>query len=426
MNRPKIAILGGGFAGVCAARTIGREFDVTLVDRDAAFEWTPNIHEILSGIKATRELTLAYKLLLDAAGHRFLQDEVTKLNPGKLEVHYGSGLVEQYDAIILALGHQPEHYKIRGAEKFTSPFKTIQDVHLLKQKIDETLVNKESQGQLATVTVIGGGFTGIEVVGELHRAYGQNKNMKIQMVEKQDSLLGSRFSSISESVLRLCEQNDIQTYLNANISFFAQNSIHFDDGLKKRLESDITIWTAGTSCSQFTGQKNLGGNPMGLFANEYLQARDNNEEQFDKIFVAGDMASTPTPQANQAYHAMNMGQAAADNCMRSIKNRSLKRYHSQPEIALLSFGALNTYALSTFGGAASPLLAAAKESVFQLQMANLSLGLPVQEQIHEVYQRYLSSVKKLALPQAKNFRPLNLLAKSRLFANASTQQDSMK
>ena len=351
---------------------------------------------------------------MSATGHRYQKEEVTKLNVKKREVHYSSGLVECYDAIILALGHQAEHFGIRGARNNTYPFKTIQDALQIKQLIEASLKENTTLNKSTSVTVVGGGFTGLEVVGELLRAYGEDQRLCIQLIEKEDYLLSNRERAVSHSILALCEKHGVETYLSTEISSFTKGKINFSDKHKKALSSDITIWTAGMSCSSFSGIDNLTGSSSGLFANPYLQAHDSNDELIEGVFVAGDLASTDRPHAKQAYHALNMGSIAAENCMCMLQERPLKRYVAQPELALLSFGDINTYAISPFGAGSSPVLAAAKESVFQLQMANLSRGLPIQDQLGEIYRRYLRGLNQLALPQLRRFNPLNILAQSKL------------
>ncbi|MBT5558287.1 MAG: FAD-dependent oxidoreductase, partial [Proteobacteria bacterium] len=58
-SRPSVLILGGGFAGIsCAGQLSNHSFDVCLVDQKPHFEFLPNIHEILSGVKRPRDVRL--------------------------------------------------------------------------------------------------------------------------------------------------------------------------------------------------------------------------------------------------------------------------------------------------------------------------------------------------------------------------------
>ena len=89
-------------------------------------------------------------------------------------------------------------------------------------------------------------------------------------------------------------------------------------------------------------------------------------------FVAGDAAALPAPLRKQAYYAMDMGELAGDNIRRLLDGRTLKRFSPAPRPMLISFGDITTWLVAGDTVVASPLLAAAKEGVYQATMARLS------------------------------------------------------
>ena len=68
-SRPRVVIIGGNFAGLVAASHLSRDHDVTVVDARADFEWTPNIHEILSGVKSRGSVVLPRAECVSRYGH---------------------------------------------------------------------------------------------------------------------------------------------------------------------------------------------------------------------------------------------------------------------------------------------------------------------------------------------------------------------
>ncbi len=80
-TRPRVVIVGANFAGLTAAMHLDSDrYDVTVVDRSPWFEWLPNVHELLSGVKKPADLRLPRRRLLARAGHRFIEAEVTRVD----------------------------------------------------------------------------------------------------------------------------------------------------------------------------------------------------------------------------------------------------------------------------------------------------------------------------------------------------------
>ena len=82
-KRRRIVIVGGNFAGLTAAIKLPRRHAVTVIDPSKHFEWMPNIHEILSSVKTPQGLRLDRAAIVEQAGHRFLRDRVTVLEPAQ-------------------------------------------------------------------------------------------------------------------------------------------------------------------------------------------------------------------------------------------------------------------------------------------------------------------------------------------------------
>ncbi|HSJ98735.1 MAG TPA: NAD(P)-binding protein [Myxococcota bacterium] len=77
---PRILVLGGGFAGLAAALALAPARRVTLIDRRPHFEFLPNIHELVSGVKTPALLRLPLRAILARRGHRFLRGEIRRID----------------------------------------------------------------------------------------------------------------------------------------------------------------------------------------------------------------------------------------------------------------------------------------------------------------------------------------------------------
>jgi NADH dehydrogenase FAD-containing subunit len=89
------------------------------------------------------------------------------------------------------------------------------------------------------------------------------------------------------------------------------------------------------------------------------------------VFVIGDATGLPHPLGKQAYYALQMGVCAADNVERALAGRRLRDFKPAAKGMLVAFGALDTFLIAGRSVIASPALAAAKEAVFQVTMAQL-------------------------------------------------------
>jgi NADH dehydrogenase len=141
--------------------------------------------------------------------------------------------------------------------------------------------------------------------------------------------------------------------------------VHLRSGASIR--SDLTLWTVGATAPALIRESRLADKP-GHWApvNRALRSR-----RFDNVFVAGDAATLQRPIAKQAYYAMQMGEFAAGNAMRAVAGRRLHEFVPVPKPMLVAFGDLDTFMVSGRSLIASPTLAAAKELVFQVTMAQI-------------------------------------------------------
>ena len=116
-SRPRVVIVGANFAGLAAAQHLGREYAVTVIDRSPWFEWLPNVHELLSGVKRPADLRLPRARLVARAGHRFVRAEVKRIDGNRSRVITTAGRQFNFDACIVAVGGIDETYGVRGVDR---------------------------------------------------------------------------------------------------------------------------------------------------------------------------------------------------------------------------------------------------------------------------------------------------------------------
>lgn len=359
--RPRIAILGANFAGISAAQHLGGAFDVTVVDRSPWFEWLPNIHELLSGVKRPADLRLPRTRLVARAGHRFLRAEVAAIDAAAGRLFTTRGRRLDFDACIVAVGGTGETFGVPGADRHALPFKSVGECHAIGRRL-AALARRRAPSH---VVVAGGGLEGVEALGEILRRYRGTGRLRVSVVEAGPRLLPGAPASIDASVRRHCAGLDVRFHAGTRVTAVTPARVRLDSGAV--LRSDLTIWTGGVTAPPLLLESGLADRPRRWApVTQALQSR-----RFDNVFVAGDAAGLPRPLAKQAYYALQMGECAAGNVARALAGRPLREFVPQPKPMLVAFGDLDTYLVAGRRVLASPSLAAGKEAVMQLTMAQL-------------------------------------------------------
>jgi len=353
--------VGANFAGIAAAQHLDGRYDVTVIDRWPWFEWLPNIHELLSGVKRPAELRLPRARLVNRAGHRFVRAEVVRIDAPASVVVTSTGRRFPFDACIVAVGGVDETSGVPGADRYALSFKGVDDCAEIGRRLAQLARRKGP----ASIVIVGGGFEGIEALGEILRRYGHRKGLTVSLVEAGPRLMPNSPASIDRAVRRHCARHDVRFLTGTRVTKLTPVRVHLDAG--KPLRSDLTIWTGGVKAPPLLHASGLADRP-GQWAPVTQALRS---KRHRNVFIIGDSAGLPQPLGKQAYYALQMGVCAAENVERALAGRRLRDFRPAAKGMLVAFGALDTFLVAGRAVIASPALAAAKEAVFQVTMAQL-------------------------------------------------------
>jgi NADH dehydrogenase FAD-containing subunit len=359
--RPRIAIVGANFAGLSAAQRLDRRFDVTVIDRSPWFEWRPNIHELVSGLKRPADLRLPRSRLVARAGHRFLRAEVCSIDarPGRLTTSDGREV--EFDACIVAVGGASYTFGVAGADRHALPLKSVDDGVAIRRRLAALMRERGRK----SVVIVGGGLEGVEALGEIVRRYRNRESLAITVIEAGPRLMPGSAPALDAAVRAHCVAHHVRVLTGAAVKSVTRSRVHLRSG--QSLRSDLTIWSAGATAPALLAKSRLADTAhQWAPVTKALRSR-----RFDNVFVAGDAAALPRPLAKQAYYAIQTGQFAADNVVRALAGRRLREFTPSPKPMLVAFGDLDTYLVSGRSVIASPTLAVAKELVFQVTMAQI-------------------------------------------------------
>ena len=183
-QKTKILILGGGFGGVYTAleleKRLGKESDVdiTLVNRDNFFLFTPMLHEVAaSDLDITTIVNPIRKLLKRT---NFFDGEINAIDLNDKQVTVSHGIDAShahelsYDHLVIALGSVTNFYNIPGLEERALTMKSLADAVYLRNQLIEHLEEADFEcstippEQLLTFVVAGGGFAGVETIAAIN------------------------------------------------------------------------------------------------------------------------------------------------------------------------------------------------------------------------------------------------------------------
>lgn len=401
----RVAIIGGNFAGLTAAMQFSeKRYQITLFDVGADFEWTPNIHEIISGVKAPEGLRLSRKKLMKKAGHQFIQERVLRLDPRHKSLHTETGREVLFDTAIVAVGGADLHHRIPGAEKFAIPFSTADHCAQISTRLAE-LSNREK----FSVAIVGANVTGIEALGEVLRKYRDHPGLAVHVIEAGSRILPTAPRAVGEDIRMHADAYNVRFHTDRRVERIAEKSVRLSNSA--RLPADLVLWCAGSGTPQLLRDAGL-ADDTGAWAPARITLQSTG---FDHMFLAGDCTDVPGPARKQSYHAIEMGQLAAANLKRWVRGRRLKSFKPSKKPILVAFGDIETYLVAGERAIASPSLAAAKEGIFQGGMALFAPPLD-KSGARQVYDRFEGSVRKMILPQIASLERAKQLGKYRIIS----------
>ncbi len=394
-ERQRVVVLGAGFAGLSAALELRPDrHRVTVVDRSAWFEFLPNIHELLSGVKTPELLRLPLDRIVRRAGHGFLRDAVTGIDPVARTVSTRRRRAIGYDALIVALGGVDATRGVAGVVEHALPFKSVDQCARIGRRLARLAARREP----SRIVIVGGGLEGVEALGEILRRYRSGGRLHVTLVEARERLLAEAPAVLDRHVRELCAPHAVDFELGAPVRRIEAARVVLAKG--RSLPSDLTVWTGGPAPASLLAECGLALPGAWAAVDATLRSTAHPE-----VFVAGDAAGLPTPLPKQGYHALDMGACAARNVERLLSGRKPAAFRPSGKPTLISFGDLSCFLVAGRRVLAGPALGAAKEAVFELVMAQLDAR-PWWDRLPRVAKRADRAARRLLWPSLSSLGAL--------------------
>lgn len=372
---PRIIIVGGGAGGLELAVRLGKQLGkknkahITLVDAAPTHLWKPLLHQVAAGTLDSHADQLEYFALARKNHFTFRLGRMDGLNRDKKEIYLSPILDENgeellpkqaigYDTLVMALGSQTNDFGTEGARDHCIMLDTPAAAERFHQRLINCCLRAQGKAKTAgegrfTVTIIGGGATGVELSAELHMttsilsAYGlanfhPEKDLKIVIVDAAPRLLQMLPERLSNLVAKELRTIDIEIHTNERVVNVSKEGVLMSSG--KFIPSGIVVWCAGIKAPDFL--KDIDG----LETNRINQLAVNRSLQTTRdpsIFAMGDCAACPhqdgnktVPAAAQAAH--QQASMLAKSLVRMLQGKSLPEFSYKDHGTLVSLGDYST------------------------------------------------------------------------------------
>jgi demethylphylloquinone reductase len=323
---PRICILGGGFGGLYTALRLhqlawehGNEPEITLIDRQPNFLFTPLLYELVTGELQTWEIAPPYGELLKGTGIRFFQGSVDKIDRSTKHVILQDETAIAYDRLVLALGCETPSESVPGVTEHAIAFRNLQDAHKLDAKLR---LLEESSPERIRVAIVGAGYSGVELACKL--ADRLKDRGRIRLIQSRDTILPNVPEFNRNAALKALEQRGVWVDLETTVSEVTASSIGLIyKGQTDIIPVEIVMWTVGNQVSPAINGFELPLNEQGKISiSELLQVKDNPD-----IFALGDAAAIVDPEGKSiptnAQVAFQQSDFVAWNIWSSLTDRPL-------------------------------------------------------------------------------------------------------
>lgn len=365
----RVVIVGGGFGGLHAAKSLGHApIELTLIDRRNFHLFQPLLYQVATGGLSPGDIASPLRAVLKRHGNtRVLLGEVRRLDADRRRVLLTDGEVA-YDTLVLAAGATHHYFGNDQWAHLAPGLKTVEDAidirHrvLLGFEVAERERDAERRREWLTFVVAGAGPTGVELAGALaemahhtlrrdFRAF-DPEAARVVMLEGVDRVLPGFPPRLSRRAQRDLERLGVEVRTGTLVTGVDEGGVTVRAGdAEERIGARTVLWTAGVKASPLGG---LLAEATGCELDESGRAvvgPDLTVPGHPEIFVIGDLArfthQTGEPLPGLAPVAMQEGRYVADAIRRRLAGRKLRTFHYRDKGRLAVIG--RSAAVADFG-----------------------------------------------------------------------------
>ncbi len=354
MKKKEIVILGAGFAGIATylslPKSVRKNHNITIINRENYFLFTPLIHELATGALNAYHVTEPIRSLIDS-DTRFIQSTVTSIDIEGKEISLSLGKIP-YDILVIALGSTTNFFNTIGAEKYAYTLKSLDDAKKLRNHFLDTFeaasleADSSKRKEMLNFIIVGGGPTSVELAAEaaelffdtFHEYYKNFINfdeISLSLINSGENLLQPFRKKFQKYAKHTLIKKQVKIVNNTRVSEITADGVVTADG--KKIAAKTVVWAAGVMAYSLQCPLHLKEVKGCLMVNDYLQI-----SHYKDVFVLGDMAHVQTTDGRGlpmlAQVAKQQGIIAGKNIGRLVSGKKLKKFKYKSRGNLVSLG----------------------------------------------------------------------------------------
>lgn len=346
-----VVIVGAGYAGILTAKKLAKKFkkddsvNITIIDKNPYHTMLTELHEVAACRVDESSIRINLEKVFAGRKVNVVLDSVEAIDFDKKQV-VGASATYAYDYVVMAAGSKPTYFGIEGAQEFTHTLWSYDDAVELRDHIHNTFLaasralTVEERRHLLTFYVVGAGFTGVEMMGELaeyvpilcakHNI--PTSDVTMVNVDAMDRSVPVLPVKLSNKVERRLEKMGVQMQLNSKVQKITADSIELDvNGTIEKHAVHTVIWTAGIESSDITTEsgKSIEAAQRGgrIETDSFLRAKGREDVYVvgDNMYYIVEGEERPVPQ--MVENAEHSAGTAAKNLTEAIRGgNNMKAY----------------------------------------------------------------------------------------------------
>jgi NADH dehydrogenase len=353
-GRPRVLILGGGFAGVGAAQNLKKaDADVVLVDRHDYHTFQPLLYQLATGLLETTAVGHSLRDLLSRHENTVIHKaRVSGIDLARRTVEFEEIASIAYDYLVLGLGAEVNFFGTAGAPAHAFPMYTLPHAVRLKDHLLERWEAADRDSSLIddgalNVVVVGGGPTGVETAGAVAELYRGDfakdypgvtpEDARIVLVEAGPELFPMFKPKLREYAEEALTHRDVEVKTGTAVASVEPTKVTLKSG--ETLKAHTLVWGAGLQGNplvQSLGLELQRGNRIGVGPD--LTLPDHPE-----VYVVGDIASIADAKTEQALPqlgsvALQSGEHAGKSIADRIAGKQPKPFEYKDKGTMATIG----------------------------------------------------------------------------------------